>query len=490
MTRYFVFFLIFLSLLTACSEGDNYLQKADSSSILVNAYIGNEYDTIKSIDISTFDTIYLNGSASANGTLKLKTYFWDNGNNVRLNDYQFKATYPKPGVYSPVFSIVDYFGDTLRDTLQIRVSTPPVLDSVNFTPKHMSMAMPADSVYFAWNLLKSENENTYNFSLICGNDFKIDTILTEPFYSHKQPMPELESCNWHVSCKNIYGIEGNSLTGAFSTAGNSGLGRINGIILASGISTSDIVLTLSTDSTQDTLKLDSFNFDTQKLSAAKYTLKIEVPKYKDYTPDSVEVNLHEGFFLHTALRLIDKTAPEFPSLASDTIPYTQKLILPIKNEGLPLTLGKRTISLDNKEVESSIDDDTLQILIPEYHLPICRELSISITDAAANKASKKLYVCPQSTWAKINNDTTITTKDSLDIFYQELNPYNLKVKYIQWSTPYRDIIAVPMPLDEFGYASITFPKNILNEGLHKMQVKTVYENGLQVFSYFNLEVTR
>lgn len=471
---------------TACSKGDDYIVKNDSEQITINSFIGNPDSRSRDTVVSTTDTIYLNGYAEASNGLILKSYFWDDDNGHSRKEYQFKVTYPVPGIYRPVFFIVDNLGDTLTDTLQITACQKPQIDLHSFTPQTNAKKLPVDSVYFVWNAI-TEN-NLYQFKLFCDDSTIIDTLLSQHYFKPNQILPELSLCNWNVKATNAYNIPGDSLQSSFMTSSKQGLGRITGQVIITDNLFKHVLLTLGNSKRNDTLAIDNGFFDTGKIPAGKYTLKALVQGFPDFSYDSVNVYLNEGFIEQRSILLKDSKRPELPSLG-DTIPYARAYVFPIENGGSPLSPLAASATLDGASIQSLITNDTLYIQLPENNVPVCKILKIKITDSANNTNNKSSYVCPQQVWAKIPTDTTIALGDSLKLYYEDHNPYNLKIKQIQWYTkdPGNSWFIKKGPASNQN--AYYLYSSIIGSGTHTIVEKTTYWNGLETTSYFILEVT-
>lgn len=469
----------------ACDRGDRYIADSESEKIMVKAFVGMPGSESKDTTISILDTVYLNGYASSNSTLKLKSYFWTNDTGGIRSDYQIKTFYKKPGTYYPVFNIVDHFGDTLSDTVRIQVITPPDIDTLHFTPANNTEFFPRDSAKFAWTSQKTEESTLYQFQLSCGGISFADTTLRAPYFILKKTLPEYESCNWSVASTSESGIEGNSFSAFFKTTGRKGFGRITGTFYSDKTLLENVIISIANEEKTDTLSLDDSKFDTGIIPIGTYLLKAELNQYPDYGSNSFEIKLQEGFIQNASLALYDNIAPQFSKNLNDTIPYSTTLHLPMENRGLPLSLGSSEATLDGVPINSDFSEDTLVLKLPDYALPLCKILKIKVTDAAANSVNKKFYVCPQSAWADIPQDTAISIKDSLELYYREKNSYGLNAIKILWYSGNQQL----MQNLQDGEAKAGLAASFFGIGQHRIYIKTFYENGLEVISYFNLEIT-
>ncbi len=472
-------------LLLSCSRGDNYIADTESELIKIDAFIGIAGSQSKDTTVSVLDTIYLNGYASAQNSLKLKSYYWESQGEVIHSEYLLKVSFDSPGTYHPVFNIVDFYGDTLSDTLHIKAVTPPLLDTINIIPAKNTARYPVENAKFSWAFTKCEEETLFHFSLHCGEQKITDTILRAPYFLLEKNLPELERCLWTVESYSVSGVAGNSFQANFNTMGPKGFARISGTLLNASTLPEGVVVTLSHNDAVDTLTLANAKFESGIIPIGDYVLKADLSKYSDYGTSSISVKLKEGEFFKATLELVDNVAPTFPENLKDTLPYSSTLRIPFTNRGLPLSLGTKEIYLDNEPLESVMQNDTLILDLPEYNLPLCKVLKIKVADAAANSTSKKFFLCPQSPWAEIPADTTVSISQQLSLFYHEKNPYGLTATKILWYSGDQTLWQL---LDD-GSAFAGLNASVFGLGSHKIFVKTFYTNGLEVISFFNLEIT-
>lgn len=484
--------LLFL-LLASCGSGSDATFSGDSEELTVTASVGYYgAATCKDTSIATTDTIYLSGSYTPERGANLAGYFWRTGLSTVYGEYQVKIAYGAAGEYTPVFYVIDAHGDTLADSVQVLVSNAPVLDSLSWLPQDASEKLPADTLSFAWSVTDADGDAVENsFSLSCGSGFAFDSVLGEP-YLQLYDLPELETCAWSVSVKDEHGILGNSIFSSFTTRASDSSARFSGTISAAPDSLLErvsFVLISGEDTTA--MNFEGGTFDSTHIAPGTYTLLATLEAYSDYEDVSKTFTLRAGEYLSgLALKLRDSGVPELPEDLGDTLPMASEIRLAITNGGVPLDSAAQVVTLDGNSLEVSFAGDTLVLPLPTYRLPICRLMDLKIVDYAGNSNARSLYVCPETIWAEINSDTTISRSDSLEVFYRDINTYGLTLKQVEWHfETYYDWTAT-MIFDEgysegeFYLAGRRFPV-----GTYEIPVNALYTNGLALKSSFILEVT-
>jgi len=116
----------------------------------------------------------------------------------------FERTFMESGLYNIKFSVKDYFSDTYRDSLFLRVSSSPVCNG-------LSIKIFQGSPTFKWNCVDADGNGslTYRFYLFNKYDkYKIlrtDTILAESSLQLGYTLQMSDSI--YLSATNKYGIE-------------------------------------------------------------------------------------------------------------------------------------------------------------------------------------------------------------------------------------------------------------------------------------------
>ena len=132
---------------------------------------------LKDTTIALKDTVFLIGNILPERGTHIQKYFWKDPNNNIFKEFQIKFKPTKPGNFVYHFTIVDFHGDSLSDSVQINVSTPPVLDSIHWLPENNSSRLSPDSVFFSWNASDKDNDNLfYIFEIFENNKKIIDTL--------------------------------------------------------------------------------------------------------------------------------------------------------------------------------------------------------------------------------------------------------------------------------------------------------------------------
>jgi uncharacterized repeat protein (TIGR02543 family) len=127
--------LLGLVMLLTCSRSIE--PQGSARSIEVHSFISKRVFAAPAISdsasFSSCDTIHVNDSVQFLGFVlpldsRTTGMHWDFGDSSGADSFFCVHRYAKSGIYSPIFSVFDKVGDTLRDTVTVCVNTPP--DSV------------------------------------------------------------------------------------------------------------------------------------------------------------------------------------------------------------------------------------------------------------------------------------------------------------------------------------------------------------------------
>jgi hypothetical protein len=482
-------FLCLLFLLSSCIDSDAVLSKNESEKIKVNAFIFNDNaSNLKDTTIALKDTVFLIGNILPERGTLIQKYFWKDPDNNIFKEFQIKFKPTKPGNFVYHFTIVDFHGDSLSDSVQINVSTPPVLDSIHWLPENNSSRLSPDSIFFSWNASDKDKDNLfYIFEIFENNKKIIDTLLSTTCIKPDLKFKELETYEWKVTVFDSEGIQGNTISSEFATGHSKGLTRLSGKInIFPDSLLKKVKLYLVQNDSSKELTLNDSLFDTGFINSGDYTLRASVMTFSDYQSHEQTYHLKPGDLKDNINFLLeDNKAPSFLALKSDTLPYVSQLIFPIENHGIQLDSQNISLTLDNEPLQFSLSNDTLSIELPKYNLPICRFLSLKIKDINNNSISQTFYLCKESAWATPLYDTTLNQQDTLNISFYETNPYHLELKDIIWSSKENPAWTFTQTKSD---SSITIYASLFSVGKYTIEALSRYENGLELQNQFILEV--
>lgn len=427
--KLYFFILAFLACnlvnLIACSNSDDYLfNQSETTFIQVNAYVTesfeNSADRKKQDTLIPGDSVIFLASISPSKSIRMQKYFWTMDGTTFANEFSFKSTIKQPGFHQMAFVLVDHFGDTLSDTLNLYVATPPVLDTVKFFPRSETNKIAAtDPLSFAWSLAEEDSlwDVFYRFTLqeITTEKTVVDTILTSPQFIYRMGFKPLEKYSWKVKAFNELAQESKeTLNGSFSTAGQPKEGGISGYIKSS-YSTANLPFTLNLLDTSNivcrTVHMSAQGekfFNISPVKSGRYKLTASVDGFPDYPQKSYLVNVKEGLFTDLGTIFLEDTIP--PSIqhidSLDTLTIADTLRFIISDGGGNLTPSRISAKLETKTVTGTVfSGDTLSVPLPELNNSwTYRLLTIIALDQSGNKTSRTFYVRPSKTLDEVLND--------------------------------------------------------------------------------------
>lgn len=484
-----ILLLVLCAFLYSCIDSEAVVYQKESEEIAISAFIlGQDSTQIKDTTITLNDSILLIGNIFPERKNHIQKFFWKTPENAIYKEFQIQVKPNFPGDFTYHFFVIDFHGDSLSDSIQIHVSTPPVLDSNSFLPENNSSRLPPDSLIFSWLASDDDKDELfYQFKLFQDENLIIDTSLNETFFKLPFDLQALECYRWELSVFDSKGIQGNTLISTFSTGTKSNKARFRGeISIFPDTLLSQIVLTLESKDSSQVLSLQNGFFDSKEIPPGDYKLSAKLPSYADYKTESISVTLKKGDFLDKLrIHLDDSQPPTFPLLLKDTLPYASTFTFLIENHGFPLNDSSFKILLDQENITPKFSNDTLYVTLPKYNLPICRFLFLTAEDVCKNKTEQEFLICPESAWANKLQDTTIAQSDTLKIHFQESNPYHLPLKEIVWTSPQNDSWKIIQTTED---SSVYLFGALFETGFYTIKAKSIYENGLEILNQFQLEV--
>ncbi len=393
-----------LVFLAACSDSDQYLyNEEDSVALQIHAEMTRTYEIesaeswddqypcidnctpqpkpsrVRADTVTFKDTLIFIGEITPNRQAHYREYYWTLDGEDFSNDMNFRKPVTKPGYHEICFVVTDHYGDTLRDTLRLWVSNPPVLETQGFIPAIGSQGLsPKEGIHFAWHGYDPDSISKvyYQFRIqepsgiaytsdlhqmiYSSSNLILDTLIETPYFTYwdnpnfYHRLENLKFYTWKVRAVNEFGLESDSfIQGEFFTKGNRNEGGVQTFIRYSNESLYnrsyssyhgkihlDIQDSLSNLVVEHEIGLDTNQFVVSPLKPGKYRIIASLPKLTDFNPDTADVVVLPGeIAIADTLRL------------SDTIPPSSKYLTP---EGLLQDID----TLDFK--------DTLRFYFEEY----------------------------------------------------------------------------------------------------------------------------
>jgi hypothetical protein len=419
-------FALFSLLATACSDSDQYLfDSRDSQEIKVYAYTTTSFDpdaqTTKSDTIQPSDSLIFLTTVQPSKSIRNTSYFWTIDGEPFASEFSFKRNITNPGIHDIAFVFIDFFGDTLSDTLSITVASPPELDNEHFIPAAGTQNIDPDkALHFAWNGHDPDSmwQMFYHFTLKDETESTlVDTILNQAYFSYFSGFNPLHKYTWKVSAFNEMLLEaGQNITAHFFTNGRNGEGAISGTIHTNSeekdyrykVSLMDSSFSLI----QETKVPDSSRptFRIAPLPKGTYKLVTVAEDLNEFTPDTIEIRLRGGQVAELdSILLMDFTAPTIESItAKDTIDFADTLRFLLRDLGGGTSIAKTSVIYDDELIHDlSLQGDTLLVPFAEragVKIWTFKFITITTADFCNNRTKKIFYLRPNSTLTEVFSD--------------------------------------------------------------------------------------
>lgn len=414
-----------ISWFMACTDSDDlFYDESETQPIEVEAFVTRSFNDIQTkskIDtVKPQDSLIFIAEIYPSKTIRNQKVYWTVDGKLFANEFSFKWYATKAGLTKAAFVFVDYFGDTLSDTVSIYVSSPPSLDTNNFIPADKSQNInPNQPVHFVWNSEDPDNlrELSNHFSLRDGAnkenptvEFIIDTTIQQNHLSLASGLKPLTKYTWFVDVSNDMQQTANQeISASFFTSGAKGENAILlSLYTSAGKSTQSCQITVDKVEGDTSIRFQDLavsltpeenEFYVRPLPAGKYKVIAKSNSHPDFRPDSATIQIQgDQVFLLDSLILVDKTAPKIRSTQSaDTIEITPSPKFIIFDEGGSVQSNTIKVSLDGTAIsETSFSRDTLTVELPIQESWTYRILTISAEDASGNMGRKHIYIKPNA----------------------------------------------------------------------------------------------
>ncbi len=411
-----------------CTDSDEYYYVDDKPhDIAVKAFITRTFDStsvnVRQDTIRPGDSLVFLTEIYPSKSIRIQRYYWTLDGDQFASEYNFKRPIDEPGIHEVAFIFVDYFGDTLTDTLHVYVASPPELDDTNYIPRSGTQNVsPTSTINFAWSAKDPDSlwELRHHFVLMESSSFSeeqkvlVDTLLDNAYFSYRKGFAPLGKYQWSVSSVNeLQQASVQTIQGSFFTQGSLGECAIYGNLrLSSNETFSTFHLTLLDSSGNVLMDKEDFplnqantSFSVKPLAEGKYTLLTSLDKYPDFSTDTLDFTLvqNQVRVLDTIV-LRDTLPPTILTLeGGDTLSLTDTLKVLVFDEGGKIMQNFTRVKLETSvQLNSFLSKDTLFIPLDGLENSwTFRLLTIAVYDMSGNKAGKALYIRPSKTLPEV-----------------------------------------------------------------------------------------
>lgn len=496
--------LLAISLFNGCTDSDDYLyEKDEHPEITMSAQMTRSFDSTsvrkKADTIFVGDSIIFLATVLPSKSVRLMNSYWEMDGSFFASEFNVRDAITLPGKHEFVFVLVDVFGDTLRDTVTLWIAEPPILQTTNFIPTFGSQGLPPNKeLQFIWqaNDPNSLLDLHYHFTLtnnLTKQEDKtdlIDTILTKPYFICNKELDPLSIYQWTVQAYNEYDQPSETkIEGQFATKGVKDEAGIFGTLASSALdlyAEIDLIVLDSNNketgytTTMEKTPTASF-FSLKPISPGSYKITARFKKGADYVADTLPIKLQAGeVLILDTLHLTDSIPPRISSATgSDTIDFADTLSFIIKDgdgrnapQNTVIYIGERKVS-SYQENKSTISFATTS----EDSSWFMQMISIKARDASGNTSTKDFYVRPTKNWIETNNDTTISTQDTIQVFVKDVNPFGFKPYFFTIkATDDKKGMSTILPTDNSQMITQTLYGDNFKTNKQDITVGVTYEN--------------
>lgn len=518
-----LFFSLFLCLLAlwSCSNGDDSLyDENDSTDVSISAKMSADFDSIKTRlktdTVYVGDTVIFIAEVNPSKSIRMQNYYWTLDDEYFASEFSFRKPIQSAGHHTVKFVLVDFFGDTLSDSLSIWAGNKPTLDDSVFIPATGTQELSTQGgITFAWNANDPDSiyQLHHHFQLQDQN-FKtiVDTITHNSSFTYSGRLSSLQQYFWQVVSFNEIGlVSKDTLSSFFYTKG---VDKESGIMGSIAVKSNYIMhfnaLVSVYDTTgkqliQDTIngytsavsntnnQLQDYFFSFAPLKPGTYKIHATIPDYPIYQYDTITVTTkpNEVYNVGT-LSSASLSHPTFyllPDTKADTIDFADTLILTWDSLEIPdITFYQFSVNLENKNLMVNKGKDGKAIIVLPKSAKSIRYtiLTITMEDMHQDKVTKTYYIRPSFAWFEHNKDTTLYNGDILQIFIKDTNPYGFTPETFLFKFPNTkdtSIIKPTLPTSDYDLlvTSASFT-NIANP----IKVGITYTNGVTQWATWTL----
>lgn len=379
----------------------------------------SDSDRKKRDTITLGDSLIFLTTISPSKSIRLQKYYWTIDNRFFANEYSFKGSVFEPGQHQIAFVLIDFFGDTLSDTLTLFVSTPPELNTQSYIPLDYTQSIdPSDFLSFVWegHVEDSLWQVSYDFTLKDSktDEILVDTTLHSPQFTYTKGFKTLNKYEWTVKVRNqLNQTSQKTLQACFFTSGIHNESGISGILKTTSseeISKFNLTLLNETDSVLREIKnLETDErgfFELKPLNPGSYSLIVAAAEYEDFSLDTIRFSTTAKILTEIPeIILKDNVNPTIQHESKrDTINIADTLKFFVHDGGGKLSLSKISAQLESTVLPTiQLSGDTLLIPLPSFieNSWTFRVLTVSALDHSGNKISRTFYIRPKLSYEEV-----------------------------------------------------------------------------------------
>lgn len=407
----------------ACTDSDEYLfNERATQDIKVSATVTTSFDAdakkAKSDTVQPGDSLIFLTTVYPSKSIRNQQYYWTMDGKSFASEYSFKKSIDSPGEHKVAFVFVDFFGDTLSDTLSITVASPPTVDTERFIPANKTQNIAADTaINFAWNVYDPDSLwEIYSHFVLRDHERNVlvDTILNQAYFTYLKGLSPLRKYTWTVTAYNEFDQKSNEvLSSSFYTNGLNGENAVAGTITtntelsAFKFKVSLLDENLDTIKTLTTSKLHNADFDIKPLSKGNYRIVVAVDQESDFTAESIPFHLNTNQVLELdTIVLKDEVPPRITGPKNrDTIDIADTLRFTIEDLGGDISTSKIHVFYENDYIyDFKLSNDTLSVPFTKeaaVQTWSYKPITVVAIDASYNRAKKTFYLRPNATLPEV-----------------------------------------------------------------------------------------
>ncbi len=499
------YWLLIVSLfIFACTNSDDYLyNENDVNEVTISAQMALDIDSIsiqiKADTVQLGDTIIFIAEVKPSKSIRLQHYYWTLDGEHFASEFSFRRAITKPGHHKVALVLIDYFGDTLSDTLQIWVTKPPLLNENVFIPANGSQGLPTQGgISFAWNAYDPDSiykvHNHFTLTDFRG-DILVDTIVPGNVFTYNEPLQPLKRYDWQVSAINELGMPSNdSLSGHFFTQGVLGESGITGSVQIKELDRFFWSCLLSIyDTTGQLLQTDTINHRSARITpflvspvkAGNYQISISLLNHPHYQSNLKKISLRENEIKDIGnITLIDTIKPSIDLIGAhngDTIDFADTLFFTYDSLEDKYSYY-RTAQIDGQTIDIKIKDNQLYTVIPRSFQSFRHTLlTVTAKDRSNNETVRNYYIRPSLKWFTCNSDTTLGDSTILKIFIEDQNPYGFVPEVFLFSI-FKDSNPIAAGYNGQNSYSFLITSALFPDSVNYMRTGIRYTNGITQWS--------
>ncbi len=433
-----LFAAIAATLFVSCGESVRSDGNAESFSIQAAMYKTSfgTGDAVRSDTLSPGDSIFFTANILPSRNIRLSTYFWTFDSLAIYQVFNVRRAFDTSGEHLAIFHVVDAFGDTLSDTLRIRISSPPVCDT-NVAPANRGHALEPDNVVFSWNCPDPDpgDHPAMRFKLFLNGQQLLDSTLTGSSLRLPFALQPLQAYQWSVIATDPWGMGTSGFSNySFSTKGSEVFAGISAS-LATGYSASAPMTLSCTPLSGGTVNPSAESTGPWQLGGiapGKYRCRLQSSRWPDLNTGEQTIEAPPGrVAILPGFPLKDTTAPVVFAPTTDSLLAIADTIRFVVVDGAPGNLGV-SVYLDGKSFDQwNLVGDTLYVLGAKLRQPpSIPRLSVLAKDLAGNSKWYHWRFSPRHDWIKTLPDTSLYINGQVNIFICNLSTVSEASTYL------------------------------------------------------------